>query len=113
MFPLQRDPASGRFTGANEENEFMEEYVRMGKEGDAMDNIREAFDITYAGTQDFGSGVTPVDVHSVGGRRKKIKGDLKVKDLSRLWGYRNGRSPDEIPKLLTPDVTGVARNATI
>lgn len=115
MFPLERDPATGQFVGASEENEFMEEEVRLGKEGDTMDNVREAFDITYAGTQGFGSGAitTPVDVHSVGGRRKKIKGDVKVKDLSRLWSYRNGKSPDEIPTLLTQDVTGVVRNATM
>lgn len=115
MFPLQRDPTTGQFIGASEENEFMEEDVRMGKEGDAMDSIREAFDITYAGTQGFGSGEisTPVDVHSIGGRRKKVKADVKVKDLSRLWSYRNGRSPDDVPTLLTPDATGVVRNATM
>lgn len=115
MFPLRWDPASGQYTGANENNEFMEENVRMGKEGDAMDNIRETFDITYADTQGFGSGTipTPVDVHSIGGRRRKIKGDMKVKDLSRLWSYRNGRSPEDTSTLLTPEATAVVRNATI
>ncbi|KAF4126081.1 hypothetical protein GMORB2_1327 [Geosmithia morbida] len=69
MFPLRHDPVTGEPTGADEDNEFMDEVVNVGKEGDAPDNIREAFDITYAGTDGFGSGdiTTPVEVHGVTG----------------------------------------------
>jgi len=39
---------------------------------------------------------------------------VKVKDLSRLWQYRNGRSPeDDKPPLLTRDADGVIRTATL
>ncbi|RDA92721.1 hypothetical protein CP533_1424 [Ophiocordyceps camponoti-saundersi (nom. inval.)] len=54
MFPLKRDPWSGQFVGADDDNEFMEEVV------DDKD------------------------------------GDVRVKDLSRLWSYRNGRSPEVV-----------------
>ncbi|RDA85240.1 hypothetical protein CP532_3293 [Ophiocordyceps camponoti-leonardi (nom. inval.)] len=55
MFPLKRDPWSGQFVGADEDNEFMNEVL---------------------------------DGHA--------EGDVKVKDLSRLWSYRNGRSPEAV-----------------
>lgn len=96
MFPLQKDPHTGEFIGAAEENGFMEEVIKIGKEGAAMDKTREAFDITYMGTTGFGSGEinTPVEVHGVSGK-KKLQHEYKVKDVSRLWRYRNGRSPHD------------------
>lgn len=109
MFPLRRDPVTGDFVGVDEEgNEFMDEVVRLGVEGDAMDNIREAFDITYAGTQGFGSGEvsTPVEVHGVvtdGGKKMSRRREVKVRDLSRLWSYRNGMSPQGSPPLLATE----------
>lgn len=117
MFPLKRDPVTGELIGADEEdNEFMDEIVKLGSEGAAMENIREAFDITYAGTQGFGSGEvnTPVEVHGVSDKKvkKKARREVKMKDLSRLWSYRNGRSPPETPPLLVTE-GGVARNATM
>lgn len=99
MFPLRRDPATGELVGADEEgNEFMDEIVKLGVEGGAMDNIREAFDITYAGTEGFGSGEVsnPVEVHGVvtdGGKKFSKRREVKVRELSRLWSYRNGMSP--------------------
>ena len=121
MFPLQRDPVTGELIGADEDgNEFMEEVVKLGCEGAAMGNIREAFDLTYAGTEGFGSGdiSTPVEVHGVVDsdrktrRAIKAKREIKMKDLSRLWSYRNGKSPPECPPLLVME-GGVARNATM
>ncbi|KAJ6441169.1 alpha/beta-Hydrolase [Purpureocillium lavendulum] len=114
MFPLKRDPATGRFTGADEDNEFMEEVIEMGKEGAAMDNAREAFDISYAGTQGFGSGdiSTPVEVHGVADKKGKRRREVRVKELSRLWRYRNGMSPASVPPMLAKE-GGVVRNGTM
>jgi len=77
-----------------------------------MDNAREAFDISYAGTQGFGSGdiSTPVEVHGVGDKGKRR--EVRVKELSRLWRYRNGQSPLEIPPLLAME-GGVVRTGTM
>ena len=51
-----------------------------------MDNAREAFDISYAGTQGFGSGdiSTPVEVHGVADKKGKRRREVRVKELSRL-----------------------------
>ncbi|QPG98400.1 hypothetical protein C2857_007570 [Epichloe festucae Fl1] len=113
MFPLKRDPRTGEFTGADEENEFMDEVIKCGKEGDNMANAREAFEISYLGTEGFGTGdiSTPVAVHGVTGRRR-TKGDVKVRELSRLWKYRNGRSPGDKPPMLVSE-GGFVRNATL
>ena len=112
MFPLKRDEATGEFVGADENNEFMEEVIKVGREGTAMDNTREAFDITYAGTTGFGSGevFTPVEVHGVAKRHKRR--DVKVKEVSRLWKYVNGGSPPGGPPLLVAE-GGMVRNATM
>ena len=118
MFPLERDPA-GKFVGALEEgNHFMESEVSPRARHDCgEDGLREgdvvssnaaatattsatatgavlvsglasrrgtAFSLT-ASVVDDGNG----DGES--GRRKK-----KVKELSRLWGYINGRSPADL-----------------
>lgn len=113
MFPLKRDAKTGLFLGANEENAFMEEVIKFGHEGTAMDNAREAFDITYTGTAGFGSGdiSTPVEVHGTP-RGKNKKREVKVKELSRLWRYRNGQSPPDAPPLLHSEA-GVVRMATM
>lgn len=111
MFPLKKDPETGEFIGADDDNPFMEEIIKFGTEGAAMDNAREAFDITYAGTDGFGSGVvsTPVEVHNAGGSRRERKKDIRVKDVSRLWLYRNGQSPAD----MTAVVEGVVRTVTM
>lgn len=113
MFPLARDPKTGELIGADEDNEFMEEVVQAGKEGSAMQNAREAFDMTYT-SDGFGAGEisTPVEVHNHEGEKHKKGGEVKVKDLSRLWKYRNGKSPTEKPPLLITE-GGMVRNATL
>ncbi|KAH8173922.1 alpha/beta-Hydrolase [Sarocladium implicatum] len=112
MFPLELDPKTRRPLGADENNEFMEEVVKAGEEGSAMENAREAFDMTYS-SEGFGAGEinTPVKVHN-GGEKHKKRGEVKVKDLSRLWKYRNGKSPTEVPPLLVAE-GGIVRNATL
>lgn len=111
MFPLKKDPETGKFVGADENNPFMEETIKFGSEGDAMDNAREAFDITYTGTHGFGSGTveTPVEVHNVGRRHRNRSMNIKVRDVSRLWGYRNGKSPSETVAI----AGGVVRELTM
>lgn len=114
MFPLEIN-AKGKIIGASEENPFMEEIIKLGKEGAGMNNIREAFDITYSGTDGFGSGdvSTPVEVHGLPVKKKAAAHkDVKMKDLSRLWRYRNGMSPKEPPPMLVTE-GGVPRNATM
>ncbi|KAH6990468.1 hypothetical protein BKA56DRAFT_610073 [Ilyonectria sp. MPI-CAGE-AT-0026] len=95
MFPLKFNEKTRMYDGADDNNEFMNEVIKIGEEGDAMANAREAFEISWAGTHGFGSGEisTPVEVHGLS--KKKLAGEVKVKDLSRLWCYRNGRSPKE------------------
>jgi hypothetical protein len=114
MFPLKRDPESGQFVGADEDNEFMEEVVRSGTEEVAMESSREAFDITYLGTQGFGSAdvAAPVEVHGASRCYRRMNKDVKVKDLSRLWSYRNGRSPGQPPSLITTETTA-ARSSSM
>ncbi|KAH7155182.1 hypothetical protein B0J13DRAFT_219862 [Dactylonectria estremocensis] len=105
MFPLKFDEETKTYTGADDKNEFMEEVIKIGEEGDAMANAREAFEISWAGTHGFGTGEisTPVEVHGIP-YQKTFTGKAKVKDLSRLWRYRNGMIPKE---------AGVARTATL
>lgn len=55
-----------------------------------------------------GGGGSPV-VHRPG----EMVGGRKVKQLSRLWKYRNGRSPVDKPPLLKRDQDGVVRGATL
>ena len=114
MFPLKLDSVTGEPIGASEDNFFMEEVIKVGKEGAAMSNIREAFDITYAGSDGFGSGDvnTPVEVHGMKKKKTSSKKDVKVRDLSRLWSYRNGMSPRETPPMLLAE-NGMPRNATM
>ncbi|KAG6023911.1 hypothetical protein E4U41_001907 [Claviceps citrina] len=96
MFPLKRDPQTGKFVGADEDNEFMEEVVKFGHEGYAMAETREALEISYLATEGLRSGEasSPVEVYEAAARRL-ARGDVKVKELSRLWRYRNGQSPGQ------------------
>ena len=142
MFPLVRDPTTGRLardkaTGAyvgcaeeEGENEFMESEVLVGGDGDEMWDAEGARKELGFGWWD-GAGADPgevvgreegpVKVHPAGSGvlerwRRRSRGErgrsrdgaerrhsrgtvmvrVKVKDLSRLWQYRNGRSPNEI-----------------
>jgi hypothetical protein len=115
MFPLKRDPETGEFIGADEKNEFMEEVIKFGVEGTAMENAREAFEISYGGTGGFGTGeiTTPIEVYDQFSSRRKQKKDVKVKELSRLWMYRNGLSPPEMSSMLAAELAGIARNTTL
>ncbi|KAG6000671.1 hypothetical protein E4U21_005254 [Claviceps maximensis] len=93
MFPLKRDPTTGELTGADEENEFMEEAIEFDDDKDRMADSREAFEIAYLGTTRLGTGhvATPLPKGAV--EEIRSKSNVKVKELSRLWSYRNGQSP--------------------
>lgn len=135
MFPLAKDPATGRLIGCLEVgNEFMESEIVVGKSGDAGANEREAFASSYLGCSDDDSdgedgkgkksgaaavaagevlmhnGESPIALR----RRLGLPTEkVKVKELSRLWKYRNGRSPVEKPPILGTGMNGFVRNATL
>jgi hypothetical protein len=56
LFPLKTDTDTGEYVGVDEDSEFMNEIIKIGEEGSASSNAREAFEISWAGTQGFGSG---------------------------------------------------------
>ncbi|KAM0452126.1 hypothetical protein ACHAPV_009644 [Trichoderma viride] len=115
LFPLKRDPETGEFVGVEETNAFMEEVIKFGVEGTAMENAREAFEISYGGTGGFGTGEisTPIEVYDQFSARKKQRKDVKVKELSRLWMYRNGRSPPDISAALAAELAGIDRRNSL
>lgn len=99
MFPLQTD-SSGKFVGCRETNDFMDSEVILeepdsgSREGlarslhgcfeddDAVDDMEREVQLRS------GEGTT-----EVWSKHKMSGGKVKVKELSRLWQYRNGRSP--------------------
>ncbi|AEO59922.1 hypothetical protein MYCTH_2308601 [Thermothelomyces thermophilus ATCC 42464] len=140
MFPLRRDPATGELArnadgvplGVEEEgNEFMESEVLVGGGGDGTGREEGEGEELSDGEAADGEEQEQVEVVDVSPeparaesgdgavsprktRRKRQEGvRVKVKDVSRLWQYRNGRSPEETPPLLVRGKDGVVRNATM
>lgn len=141
MFPLARDPATGELAGCREVgNEFMESEVVIGQAGDEGTDVREALASSYLGCLEDeladeerhgwhgwhggfpgagGGGAGEVALHNgespIAMRRRMglPVGKVKVKELSRLWKYRNGKSPVEKPPLLGRGMDGFVRNATL
>ncbi|KAJ0116206.1 hypothetical protein J7T55_005152 [Diaporthe amygdali] len=70
MFPLERDPRTGELVGCADTNDFMESEVAVRPDSEDEPGPGESL----GGAE--GDGMT-----------------RKVKELSRLWQYRNGRSP--------------------
>lgn len=123
----------GEGSGEKKRNEFMESEVFVGDVGDREDMAREAMEASWIGNGaeaargvEVVHGGSPVDgrgrFRSRGGgapgglppvKRTETGVKMKVKDLSRLWLYRNGRSPNETPPLLVRDADGVVRMATM
>ncbi|KAL2163427.1 hypothetical protein VTH06DRAFT_5484 [Thermothelomyces fergusii] len=134
MFPLRRDPATGGLArdadgvplGVDEEgNEFMESEVLVGGGGDGTgreagegeelsDGEEQQVELVDVGPArpgpEGGDGPAP---RRAGKKRRGEGVAVKVKDVSRLWQYRNGRSPDDAAPLLVRGKDGVARNATM
>lgn len=134
MFPLSVAPNSSTgiggsgFLGAAEESAFMEMPIEWGENHDEKKDEREGLEISYMGAKgeplnareeevllrDM-SPITPGGVVSDmrratenGGNSSSADRVFKVKDMSRLWLYRNGGSP----KTDAVDV-GIARMSTI
>ncbi|KAF9873566.1 hypothetical protein CkaCkLH20_09025 [Colletotrichum karsti] len=107
MFPLEKDSETGEFKGAADTNDFMESEITVGTPGDAAQNAREALEGWLGG--EFATDVEFHGEHIKGRHRRKT---FKVKELSRLWLYRNGESPPEMPPML-PSENGVPRMATL
>ena len=107
--------AAGEDKSTPKRNDFMESEVSIGAAGDSGEMANEAMEGSWIGC---GKAAAGVEVHSnslIAGRgrlRSRLFGGvgaasvlpppgrtdtgvkMKVKDLSRLWLYRNGRSPD-------------------
>lgn len=110
MFPLEKDPQTGDFVGCAETgNEFMESEITVGEAGSEMTAAKEAMGISYLGKNGIGGdsgdedevmgGVAIHGGHRIHGRTRRGSKPamVKVKDLSRLWQYINGRSPVDRP----------------
>ncbi|KAL2279788.1 hypothetical protein FJTKL_13157 [Diaporthe vaccinii] len=80
MFPLQRDGGTGELVGCAETNAFMEGEVTVGARAEG------------GGDADDDDGKPPGSPGMLG-RGGAETMTRKVKELSRLWQYRNGRSP--------------------
>ncbi|KAI1332507.1 hypothetical protein F5Y16DRAFT_179268 [Xylariaceae sp. FL0255] len=109
MFPLARDPATGEFVGCADRNDFMDSVVERGEEGTEQRDAREGFDNSWALLELEGRGGAGHDVEIHGsfhGDEERIQdGKVRVRHLSRLWLYRNGRSPPEISRSLMRGAT--------
>ena len=127
MFPLQRDAATGKLLrdkdgvplGAEDAegaNAFMESEVLVGGGGDGTGRDGSTGETDGVEVR----GVSPVlerrgsTLSSVGERKEGAVVTARVRELSRLWQYRNGRSPGgETPPGLVRGVDGVVRGATM
>ncbi|KAI0868228.1 hypothetical protein GGS24DRAFT_223910 [Hypoxylon argillaceum] len=123
MFPLTTDE-KGDFTGCADRNDFMDSVVEVAKTGTEKVDAREGFENSWAMIELGGDpdSAIPSEVAVYGSFYGSLHGSLrgsihsddqdlfdgrvKVKHLSRLWQYRNGRSPPNIPP-------GLARGATM
>ncbi|KAI1082578.1 hypothetical protein F5B20DRAFT_578248 [Whalleya microplaca] len=118
MFPLAKD-ADGNFIGCAESNEFMNCIVEVAEKGTEKEDVREGFENSWALIElngRRGSTVNgEVEVHGSFHRDKDEidDGKVRVKDLSRLWHYRNGRSPPEVPRGLMVGGNGIVWGATM
>ncbi|KAI5859958.1 hypothetical protein GGS23DRAFT_599889 [Durotheca rogersii] len=103
MFPLERD-SKGEFVGCAESNDFMDSVIEVAEKGSAKGALRERFEYSWSMLEIAarqGSDVNdPVEIHGsiYEGKVGINSGKVRVKDLSRLWQYRNGRSPPDVPK---------------
>lgn len=99
MFPLTADRK------ASEDNEFMEMECTFSRE-DQRDLMRESVPASFlnatdrtgeanvAFVGDVNSGISISNPQSPVAQERRPR-NLKVRDVSRLWQYRNGTSPCE------------------
>ncbi|KAK8879619.1 hypothetical protein PGQ11_000913 [Apiospora arundinis] len=131
MFPLRRDADGNAIVTAaqgggcdEDNNEFMESVVERGGRGTEGEDAREGFANSWAllelaGKREASGDLAHPEVAVHGSFHGKLSAhlddgrDVKVKDLSRLWQYRNGKSPPELPRGIIPDSDGVVRAGTL
>ncbi|KAK8120489.1 hypothetical protein PG999_004609 [Apiospora kogelbergensis] len=131
MFPLRRDADGNAIVTAaqgggcdEENNDFMESVVERGGRGTEGEDAREGFANSWAllelaGKREASGDLAHPEVAVHGSFHGKLSAhlddgrDVKVKDLSRLWQYRNGKSPPELPRGMVPDADGVVRAGTL
>ncbi|KAI0402291.1 hypothetical protein F4802DRAFT_600203 [Xylaria palmicola] len=122
MFPLARNE-EGEFTGCADRNDFMDSVVEIAKKGTEKEDVREGFENSWAmiGLNGDPDSAIPSEVAFHGSIHGSLHGSLRgsihsddqdlfdgtvrVKHLSRLWQYRNGRSPPAIPRDLVRGMT--------
>ncbi|KAF7541838.1 hypothetical protein G7054_g328 [Neopestalotiopsis clavispora] len=99
MFPLERN-AAGHLIGCKETNKFMESIVEHEKAGTELDDLYEGVDVSLAVMRGRrASDIKPeVGLHGSFRSGDFKNHEVRVADLSRLWQYRNGRSPAEPPQ---------------
>ncbi|KAI1472077.1 uncharacterized protein F4812DRAFT_467905 [Daldinia caldariorum] len=103
MFPLAKN-AFGEFTGCAESNEFMDSIISLPGQGEGdniIQAIREGLGHSFAALDHI---ALPKSDVSVQGRLIEreisiLNGPVRVRDLSRLWQYRNGQTPRIIRKV--------------
>ncbi|RYP74170.1 hypothetical protein DL769_004085 [Monosporascus sp. CRB-8-3] len=111
MFPLARDGSTGKFVGCADSNEFMDTVVEIGEVG-VSGGMREGLQSSCAALRRDAEALEAAGVTVHGSffnlHEKDIRdGKVRVKNLSRLWLYRNGMSPPEI------DGNGVIRGLAL
>ncbi|KAF3066363.1 hypothetical protein GL218_09111 [Daldinia childiae] len=103
MFPLKRD-AKGEFMGCADRNDFMSSVIEVAEKGTEKDDLREAVENSWSLIELAGrkGGIAQGEVVVHGSfyeNKDEIDdGKVRVKDLSRLWQYRNGKSPPDLPR---------------
>lgn len=115
MFPLQRD-AEGDFVGCKDRNDFMDSEVFLDEhdpvrreglarclngyfeEDDAMEDVQGSLEVRNR-----------QETVALRNKRGRPVGKVKVKELSRLWHYRNGRAPPRMNPVLAAGADGHVR----
>jgi hypothetical protein len=109
MFPLEKD-GNDNFIGCANSNEFMDSVVEAGEKGSEGEELREGIENSWGRLRQDSGLDSGVAVHESFHSEKKEEiedGKVRVKDLSRRWQYRNGRSPPEVPNRLAGNADGV------
>ncbi|KAI1188589.1 hypothetical protein F5B17DRAFT_263199 [Nemania serpens] len=122
MFPLSRNE-HGELTGCADRNDFMDSVIEVAKTGTEKADVREGFEKSWAmiGLAGDPDSAVPSEVELHGSFYGSLHGSLRgsihsddedlfdgrvrVRHLSRLWQYRNGRSPPNIRQGLTRGTT--------
>ncbi|KAI0846464.1 hypothetical protein F5Y00DRAFT_271929 [Daldinia vernicosa] len=99
MFPLAKN-AFGEFIGCAESNEFMDSVInppRQGEGDNLVQAIREGLGHSFAALDQVAQAKCDVSVQGrLAAEVSALDGPVRVRDLSRLWHYRNGRTPGSL-----------------